>query len=292
MQFAHPDSQGSKPNIGTADILAVSQRLPATVQVFAQINRLLDSPQASLYEISRLIRLDPTLSFRVLQLSNGSFYGFRTPCSDLEEAVGRLGFKEINRLVGIIATQHLCAGFLPLYGISADIFWRDSLCAALASEWLAQRHAFGDSRTAYTAGLLRSVGKVVLDRLFHERPGLCLSYPESADKDPLLFWEEASFGCSNVQAAMVLMHGWRLPRILVNAVHLHCTPSGDEPLPHLLHLASATATAIHGPLPGEACYWQDSREVMELLEFDTELLDACRTEVIDQFDRIKHAFSD
>jgi HD-like signal output (HDOD) protein len=272
------------------DVLSVAPRLPTTAQIFAQINRILDDPNTSLDDVAEMVRLEPVLAFRVLQLANGAFYGFRTPCSDLNEAITRLGFREVNRLVGLIAAQHLCANFMSVYGISGELFWSDSLCSALACEWLAQRHAtYSDVRTAYTAGLLRSVGKVALHRILVDRPMLWRSYLDSGEGRPLLEWEAEAFGVSNTEAAGLLMANWKLPPGLVSAVRNHCMPQSDDPLPHLLRIGAAVAAQLGGALPGETTYWSNLDDSMRVLEVDGELMQACAREVETLFDRVKSA---
>lgn len=291
----HPSSpavnRGSNDRLTQQDVLAAAQRLPTTAQVFAQINRMLDDPEASLDDIAELVRLEPVLSFRVLQLANGAFYGFRTPCSDLNEAITRLGFREVNRLVGMVTAQHLCANFLSVYGISGELFWSDSLCSALACEWLTHRHAFSDVRTAYTAGLLRSVGKVTMHRILVDRPMLWKSYLDSGEGKPLLDWERDAFGLSSLDAAVLLMQSWKMPQVLLEGIRGHCSPTGDEPLPYLMHLGAVVAAQINGALPGETIYWQNHEVALQALEMDNDMLATCAREVETTFERVKRAIN-
>jgi HD-like signal output (HDOD) protein len=291
MQPSSPFSKGQNDRLTPQDVLAAAQRLPTTAQVFAQINRMLDDPQASLEDVAELVRIEPVLSFRVLQLANGAFYGFRTPCSDLNEAIVRLGFREVNRLVGMVAAQHLCANFLSVYGISGELFWSDSLCSALATEWLTNRHSFNDVRTAYTAGLLRSVGKVVMHRILVDRPMLWRSYLDNGEGKPLLEWEREVFGLSSIDAAALLMQSWKMPPVLLDAIKQYTAPTGDEPLPYLLHLGAVVSAQINGALPGETTYWAKHENVLQVLEMDTEMLQSCVREVETMFERVKRAIS-
>ena len=271
------------------DVLGVAQRLPSTSHVFAQVNRLLDDPNTDLDAISELVKMDPVLSFRVLQLANSAIYGFRTACSDLSEALARLGFTEINRLVGLIATKNLCTSFLSVYGLSSEVFWDDSMRSALACEWLSQRHAYGDGRTAYTAGLLRSMGKVVMQRILVDRPVSWRSYVDASGGLPLLAWETEMFGLTNTEAAGVLMEKWKLPAELVHAVKTHCESEGAAPLPHLLRLGASVAAQLDAALPGEAVYWAEHDAIRDHLEIDDALIQACASEVEIGFQRVKHA---
>jgi len=276
-------------HLSVQDVLGVAHRLPATTHVFAQVNKLLDDPNAALEDIAALIKVEPVLAFRVLQMANSAIYGFRAPCSDLGEAMIRLGFTEVNRLVGLVAAKHLCSNFISVYGLSAEAFWDDSTRSALACEWLSQRHAYGDGRSAYTAGLLRSVGKVVIHRILIEKPGAWRSYVETGRGLPLLQWEKETFGLTNGEAAAALMGKWKLLPELVEAVQTHCQSAGDAPLPHLLRLGASVAAQLGSALPGEAGYWAEHDAIRAHLEIDDELLQACAREVETAFQRVKRA---
>jgi HD-like signal output (HDOD) protein len=179
---------------------------------------------------------------------------------------------------------------MSVYGISGELFWSDSLCSALACEWLAQRHAtYGDVRTAYTAGLLRSMGKVALHRILVDRPMLWRSYLDSGEGRPLLEWETEAFGVANTEAAAIIMANWKLPAGLVGAVRDYCQPQGEEALPHLLRVGAAVAAQLGGALPGETTYWSNLDDSMRVLEVDGELMQACAREVETMFDRVKSA---
>lgn len=280
---------GSLIRFSVQDVLGVAQRLPSTSYVFAQINRLLDDPNADLDAISALVKVDPVLSFRVLQLANSAIYGFRTSCSDLGEALARLGFTEVNRLVGLIATKNLCTDFLSVYGLSAEAFLDDSMRSALACEWLSAHHVYGDGRSAYTAGLLRSMGKIIIQRILVDKPGAWRSYVDSSEGRPLLAWESEMFGLTNTAAAAVLMEKWKLPPELVLAVKTHCESEGAAPLPHLLRLGASVAAQLDAALPGEAVYWAEHDAIRDHLAIDDEQIQACASEIEIGFQRLKHA---
>jgi hypothetical protein len=87
------------------------------------------------------------------------------------------------------------------------------------------------------------------------------------------------------------MQSWKMPVVLVDAVKTHCAPTGDEPLPYLLHLGAVASSQICGALPGETTYWANYEEVLLALEMDSEMMQSCVREVGTMFDRVKRAIS-
>jgi len=113
-------------------------------------------------------------------------------------------FPEVYRQAGIIAAQQLFCGELVVHRISAQQAWENSVACALAMEWLA-RHRQGDDANAYAIGLLRPVGKIVLNRVLIERPTVWCVYPGEAVEPAVHMWELRMFGLSAPEVAAILM---------------------------------------------------------------------------------------
>jgi HD-like signal output (HDOD) protein len=104
------------------------------------------------------------LTTRIIRVANSSFYNQATPAASLVEALARVGFKEVYRLTGFAAVAQIADQRLALYGVSGAQLRENSLLTGLMMEALAEP-AGVDPRLAYTAGLLRSTGKIALDRM-------------------------------------------------------------------------------------------------------------------------------
>jgi len=158
--------------------------------------------------VARLLRRDPALAARVIRISNSIVYGSSGGVASIEDAVNRVGYAEIYRLVGLASAAQLIDHHLPYYGI-AGVQLRDStLMTAFAAESLATRCG-KDSRLCYTAGLLRSTGKLVLDR-YAKRTGKMDTFSEFGIPS-YTAWEQASFGLTNPEAAETVLTAWRFP---------------------------------------------------------------------------------
>src|SRR4051812_2865216 len=143
-------------------ILALGNKLAPSTATFGRLRTLLNDNDTEMEEIVQLIRLDPALTFHVIRMSNSVLFGIREHNDSLEGAVGRVGFRELYRLVGLAATQQMCQGDLKTYGLKASRLWENSVATAAAAEVLAAR-AGRDPGLAYTAGLLRTLGRVIID---------------------------------------------------------------------------------------------------------------------------------
>jgi HD-like signal output (HDOD) protein len=175
-------------------------------------------------------------------------------------AVNLAGFQEVHRLVGVALLEQFGEEGLVAYGVPSRRLRENSLFTALLMEELA-KPAGEDPRTAYTIGLLRSIGKLGLDRVARTHAPDARFAPEG-EALGLAFWERAVFGMTNGEAATTIMNSWRFPHETVKSIGEHYAPAGRHlPLTHLLNLAANMADKIGYGLPGENCYWLDTDEV-------------------------------
>eukprot|EP01034_Spumella_vulgaris_P002399 gene2399-3120_t len=66
-------------------------------------------------------------------MSNSVLFGVRERNDSLEGAVGRVGFQNIYRLVGLSATQQVCQRDLSVYGLKASRLWENAVATAAAA---------------------------------------------------------------------------------------------------------------------------------------------------------------
>ncbi|MDX2185810.1 MAG: HDOD domain-containing protein [Opitutaceae bacterium] len=232
--------------ITPAQFAAAAERLPSTPQIYARLNAALKDPDIGLDEIAAIVRLDASLSARVLRLSNSPMFGRGQPVDNLMDAINRTGLDEIYRLVGAAMSSQLYVTGLPIYGVGGDELCSNSLATAIAAEFLAERTGC-DPHRLYTLGLLRSVGCLMLQRLAVHQ--IC---PPMAGRKPtgeqVLSWEQATFGIDHREAAVELFQIWKFPDHFGIPVSHHHQPLGapDEALKTtaLLHLSAYVAESI------------------------------------------------
>ncbi len=90
------------------NIVSLGSKLAPAAATFGHLRVLLEDPDTESEEIVNLVRLDPALTFHVVRMSNSVLFGSRERTDSLEGAVGRVGFREIYRVVGLAATHQTC----------------------------------------------------------------------------------------------------------------------------------------------------------------------------------------
>lgn len=237
-------------------ILDHARALPAAPRVMAELCELLQDINTDLDQIALAIRADPALAARVIRISNSVVYGGEWQVASIDEAVNRVGFEEVLRLVGTASVAGFVDRSLSIYGLEAEDFRASLLMHALATESLA-RHSSVDPHSAYTAGLLRAIGMMILDRAARGR------LPENLVYDPQQFptyveWENARFGLGSPDVTRMVLDEWRFPDAVVTAIEeqlLLRAASYENPFACVLNLAGAIVLDAGVALPGERELW-------------------------------------
>jgi hypothetical protein len=92
------------------------RKLPATPRLYVQVTEELRSPNSSLEIVARLIRQDPVMSAKMLQLVNSAFFASAGEVTDMLEAAMILGTERIKSLIllaGVFFQYNETAGLFP-----------------------------------------------------------------------------------------------------------------------------------------------------------------------------------
>lgn len=234
-------------------VASIIDGLPVAPRILAELAPHLQQTDINVDDVAALLRRDAGLTARLIAAANSAVYSSAEPAQSLEESLARIGYREAYRIVGAVAAQQLNDPPLRLYGIGPQRIRENALFTALVMEELADSARL-EGRAAYTIGLLRSIGKVVLDRVAALR-GEAPSLP--AGTDDLAAWERSALGCTNTDLAAQVLQRWRFPESTSDAIRQHYAPDESAPTAsHLLNLAAGAADLRGYGFPGEAGYWQ------------------------------------
>lgn len=245
-----------KPDSVRERIMQTAAAMPAAPRIFAELGWRLRDAQCPLEEVAALVKRDTALAARVLRVSNSAVHQGAQATASVEEAVLRIGYRELFQLVGILAGEQLADSALRHYGIQPAELRTHLLKTALVCEQLAQDCEV-DTRAAYTAGLMRAIGLFVCDRLADRYDGVKDWHP--AHDPDYLSWEARVFGLGNCEVAAIVLAEWRFPEDVVHGIREHYLNGGGEETPsrlaYLLNVA-CTLVADNGQgLLGEARHW-------------------------------------
>jgi len=199
-------------------------RLPSTPRLFSDLSRALDDESTSADNVAAIVRQDPAMSSKVLQIVNSSLFSSGAPVSDVRAAVLRLGMKTIRNLALGIGAFDSVGKTSTFTKTSIDELQKRSLAIAQLSSRIAQGR--DDPDAAFMAGLVCDVGQLILNS------SLAVEGAENAQADVITHAEVGAF----------LLGLWGLPFRIVEAVANHHAPERNAHdklgLPQIVWLAS------------------------------------------------------
>lgn len=195
--------------------------LPSPKGVALTLMQACRRDDVSVGEITELVKADPALSARLIQLANGAQQAGR-PVVSLEDCVTRLGMNTVKNvaLAFSLLDQHregACTAF------DYARYWRLSLWMALAMQALTARTRTGAPSEMFSCGLLARIGQLALATAHPQEYQLLL---ESGVQGPqLLLREQETLHTDHLSLSVELMRDWGFPAPLIEPIR-HMEGSG------------------------------------------------------------------
>jgi putative nucleotidyltransferase with HDIG domain len=227
------------------------RKLPATPRLYAQVTEKLRSPNSSLEIVAHLIRQDPVMSAKMLQLVNSAFFASAGEVTDMLEAAMILGTERIKSLIllaGVFFQYNETVGIFP----SIDALLAHSIQVGVYARAIAlgETKNAGTAEAAFTAGILHDMGKMILAGNMPERYKLVWAF--RADRQISDHAAELEvFGATHANVGACLLASWGLPLPILEAVAFHHEPERSSERAFSLLAAVHAANAFVHEAEGE-----------------------------------------
>jgi HD-like signal output (HDOD) protein len=202
--------------------------LPTLPKLFQDLTAAINDPYGDTESVSNVIKQDPTVTAKILQVVNSALFAFSRKINSIEQATSILGFSMIRSLV---LTAQIINDELPqIDGLSVESLFTHSFRSGLTARLICQHERLSSKEmdTAFTATLLHDIGKVVLLDRLTERYAGALKFARDNDCTDLEA-ELAVIGCTHAAIGGLLLEVWGLPQETVDAVALHHDPKMLNP---------------------------------------------------------------
>ncbi len=227
-------------------LVNVTTNLPSLPDVYAQLVDELRKPDASIDRVSDLISKDVSMTTKMLQFVNSSFFGLSRRIETPLQAAGLLGLSLVRSLVlsaGVFSQyEHKSLPGFSLEGLMNHSLAVGSLAKAIAKDLDLDKDAASD---ALLAGMLHDVGQLILATGMPDEFARAVQLVEQ-DGMTLAEAEQQVFGTTHANVGAYLLQLWNFPGAVVEAVAFHQQPGtliGTEiDTTLLLHVANALAS--------------------------------------------------
>jgi HD-like signal output (HDOD) protein len=214
-------------------------------EIYLKFRKLMDDPETSHGQLTKLVSCDPNLTATVLKFVNSPIYGLSGEIDSISKAVHFLGINQLHEIVLAVSAMSLD---YPNTIVPLNVFWRRSLFSGVFARLLADQLRFPDGESLFVIGLLHQIGSLVIYSNYPELGKKALILAQENNESVALA-EQAILGFHYGHVGAKLMVHWRLPVKFQVITYFQPTPE-DAPLfrPEcaLLNLAHGYAE-IHAP---------------------------------------------
>ena len=190
-------------------------QLPPLPELALRVKKMLeDDDRADASKVADVIRNDPAVTAALLRFANSAAFGGLRPISDLNQAIARLGLKQVEMLVTAMEVKGLFHAKCEEKKKLLQTIWDHSVACAMASKRLADRGDL-DVEEAFLAGLLHDCGKLMvlkgIDHIEDEDKSLSITLPVMLELMETL----------HARLGHAVLESWRLPESICKAAQLH-----------------------------------------------------------------------
>jgi len=217
------------PDKLSADVLQKLKKciyeIPPMPEVWHQIQRVLQQPDASASDLGVCIAQDPILTAKILKVCNSSAYGAKdsSEINNIPLAIARLGLDEVSAIIFRSLAPDM--GASEAARKQASYVWFHSQATAALIRLLLEPSQKVPRHEASLLGMLHDIGKLVI---LHEESDATLEKLKAmidSGASPLDA-EHAVLGYTHIDAGMMLALHWKLPANIQKVILHHHHPDG------------------------------------------------------------------
>jgi putative nucleotidyltransferase with HDIG domain len=273
------------------DYINKVKHLPPAPVVLPQLLPLLNQPDIDYSRVAEVITYDQSLTAAVIQTCNSAYFAGRSPVEDIQEAIQRLGFREVYQIVLAVSGARVLGPAQKGYGIAEGELWRHAVCTAVAAQLMAEDKGENTS-VVFTAALMHDVGKLVLAGALESIYAKVVEETE-LNQYSLLETEKKLLGVQHAEVGGRLLARWKFPANLVSAVWFHHQPEAAKPherLASYVYLGNMIAHFMGYGFGHQAFALRGRAEALEILGLTADDLARYMMKTLEKFEEVQKLF--
>ncbi len=249
-------------------------RLGTLPDIYYRVIEAIHDPNRSIADISDIVGKDPTLSAKVLQLVNSSFYSLLQEVDTLTRALALIG---TNQLMTIVTGVSVVSIFKNISSslLNMRMFWEHSVACGIVARLLASfLPGVVNSERYFVAGLLHDLGRLIMIQTIPEEYRAVFDRANKGN-ETLRQVEKDKFGFDHAEVGAFLAEKWNLPLSLEKMIRYHHQPEeqGQNLDPTIVFMANLIVTGLDIGSSGESYVPVFQRDIWEQLQLSEGVLE-------------------
>jgi putative nucleotidyltransferase with HDIG domain len=261
-------------------LISKTLRMGTMPDIYYKTIAAINNPEASLDDIANIVSKDTTLSAKVLQLVNSSFYSLRQKVDTLTWALALIGTNQLMTIVSGVSAVSLFKN-IPSRLINMVSFWEHSIACGTAAQLISSYYPERmDAERFFVAGLLHDIGRLILVQNLAAR--YYQIFQQVRREEIFLFTaEQENFGADHSAIGAELALQWNLPASLVSMIRSHHFPGQESAFfeAAIINLADIIVNALEIGNSGEFFVPVIEPNVCQDLNLDRDMLQSVINEI-------------
>jgi putative nucleotidyltransferase with HDIG domain len=259
--------------------------------VYTELQKAINNPDATFLDYENIIKVDPSLTARLLKVVNSAFFGLTAKVETITHALTIIGIVQLTDMALATEMMNKFKG-IPKDLLDVESFWKHCIATGLASRLIARYKNEENSEQYYVAGMLHDLGTLVYVNDVPEEARQVLAICQKGGAS-LASVENKFFGFTHADVGAALMAKWNLPEKYQEAVRHHHNPSRAKKFPlfvGIIHLGDIIAHQLEIGASGESGVPPIDKNFVKKLGFTEDQIDAIKEQVESEMEEVGEAY--
>jgi putative nucleotidyltransferase with HDIG domain len=226
------------------DIDAIMDTIQPIPQIALKILRMINDDMDHLSDLAQEVKKDQVISGQVLKYCNSAVFSGKRGIDSIEDALLIIGRDHLARIVTTVAVKNLFLNHNQGYSLVKGGLYHHAIGVALIAEKLAVINKKGLPFSAYTAGLLHDIGKIVLDQVVARyAPFFYRDFKEPTNT--VIMLENKYLHTNHTLIGHTLAEKWSLPDSVRQAIAFHHQPEETHETIPIVDIVSLANLLFH-----------------------------------------------
>lgn len=263
------------------------RKLPTLPTIFSAISDAMSDPMITNEEIAKIISGDQASTFKILQVANSAFYGFRNRIDTISQAIMVLGFNEVRNIVLALSVINLFSKEKEMVNFNPVNFWAHSIGVGIMTRMVGKECGLTNLENYFISGILHDIGKLffyiyagkeyaeVLRTVDEKNCSLC-----SAETDV--------FGFDHAYIGAQVAERWHLSHNVINAIKYHQVGPIGEKYSNLIaavHISNIFAQMMELGNPGDELIPVPNLKAWDVLNLQNDSFDRISKVLLSDFEQ-------
>ncbi len=188
-------------------------------QVALRVMEVARDPDAGAADLKTVLEGDPALCSRALRSINSAAYSLRSTITNLQQAIGYLGFSQIRNLAMTASVAKVFKDDKVIGSYRRKELWRHLVSVGICARLVALRLRHPDFEDCFLAGLLHDLGIILEDQHLH--PNFCYLIQTLTEGSAFIEAERDHLGFDHAMLGARMAEKWSFPPAIQGAIRYH-----------------------------------------------------------------------